>query len=97
MAKRKPRKNRNAIKSASKKEKTHEDSKGFLARSGKTAIVLALIPIVFLIYSNTLNAPFILDDGDNIRNNPHIRMTHLSFESLMAAGSLGFWWFGAVA
>jgi tetratricopeptide (TPR) repeat protein len=42
--------------------------------------------LVLLIYSNSLHAPFILDDRTNIEDNSHIRLTSLSLEGLNRAG-----------
>jgi tetratricopeptide (TPR) repeat protein len=41
-----------------------------------------LVVVVFLIYSNTFQTPFIFDDLQNIRDNPFIRMTSLSWENI---------------
>ena len=49
-------------------------------------MLLPLAIFVFLIYSNTLGTPFILDDLPNIQNNPHIRLTKITFESIKRAG-----------
>lgn len=38
--------------------------------------------IVIFIYVDTLSGPFIFDDMPNIRDNPHIRLTHLSLVDL---------------
>lgn len=48
----------------------------------ETVIVSVLVFLAFLIYSNTKEAPFILDDGHNIVNNPGIRLNKLSLEEL---------------
>jgi tetratricopeptide (TPR) repeat protein len=51
------------------------------------AIMLFLLLIsAVLLYSNTLRAPFYLDDAPNIFQNPHIRLTELSFKKLVQAG-----------
>jgi tetratricopeptide (TPR) repeat protein len=51
-------------------------------------IFLALLPVilVFAIYSNTLEGPYIFDDGPNITDNYHIRLTQISLKGLMDAG-----------
>ncbi|OQX62360.1 MAG: hypothetical protein B5M56_06635, partial [Desulfococcus sp. 4484_241] len=41
------------------------------------AMALLLAAATALAYSNTLHAPFEFDDGSNIVENPHIRMTSL--------------------
>jgi tetratricopeptide (TPR) repeat protein len=52
----------------------------------ETLIILILVYLGFLIYSNVTEAPFILDDGHNIVNNPNIRIENLSLEELGKAG-----------
>jgi len=52
----------------------------------ETLVILILVFLSFLIYSNTTEAPFVLDDGHNIVNNPHIRIKDLSLEELGKAG-----------
>ena len=42
--------------------------------------------LVILLYSNSLHAPFILDDRPSIEENPHIRLTSLSLAGLWEAG-----------
>ena len=44
-------------------------------------MLAAALNVVF-IYTDTLSGPFIFDDMPNIRQNPHIRLTHLSFGDL---------------
>jgi tetratricopeptide (TPR) repeat protein len=44
---------------------------------------------VFVIYSNTLQSPFVFDDVRNILNNPHIRLTERPWESIIEAGLEG--------
>lgn len=39
--------------------------------------------LAFVIYSNTLNVPFVFDDRYNITDNPAIRITRLTFENLI--------------
>ncbi|MCP4345200.1 MAG: tetratricopeptide repeat protein [Desulfobacterales bacterium] len=41
---------------------------------------------IFIIYSNTLNGPFVFDDKLNIRDNSHIRLTKLTIEGIEKAG-----------
>lgn len=43
---------------------------------------MAAALIVIFIYVDTLSGPFIFDDMPNIRDNPHIRLTHLSLVDL---------------
>ena len=46
-------------------------------------VVIFLSGLAFAIYSNTLNVPFVFDDRYNITDNPTIRITELSFKSLL--------------
>ncbi|MBW2201511.1 MAG: hypothetical protein JRF71_11885, partial [Deltaproteobacteria bacterium] len=50
------------------------------------SIVLLFVAPVALIYSNILEAPFVLDDTVRIQDNPHIRMTDLSIKEIVKAG-----------
>ena len=52
----------------------------------ETLLLSLLAIVVILIYADTLTTPFIFDDLNNIRNNPHIRIPALSFENLAWAG-----------
>jgi len=54
---------------------------------GKIGWVKLVILILagLLVYANTLQAPFILDDGVNIRDNPHIRLTELTWRGIAGA------------
>ncbi len=52
----------------------------------ETLLLCMLAVIVILIYSGTLTTPFIFDDINNIRDNPHIRIPFLSFKNLAWAG-----------
>jgi len=47
-------------------------------------MVFALLGI--LIYANTLDVPFIFDDTQNIRDNPHIRLETLTWKGLVDVG-----------
>ncbi len=52
----------------------------------KVYMVLFLAFVVFVLYSNSLESPFIFDDLHNILDNPHIHLTELSLEGLISAG-----------
>ncbi len=52
----------------------------------KLSIAASTALLVVLIYSSSLSGPFLFDDGSNIQENPHIRLTRLSWEDLMRAG-----------
>ena len=49
-------------------------------REGLMLLVMAVL--VFIIYSNILKAPFVFDDQQNIRDNPHVRLTELTLEGI---------------
>jgi len=44
-------------------------------------IILLFVVIGFIIYSNTFHSPFVLDDPENIVDNPYIRMREISVDS----------------
>jgi len=48
--------------------------------------VFATCLVCMVIYSNTLNAPFVFDDYPNIQDNVHIRLTRVSARGLYDAG-----------
>ena len=48
--------------------------------------VLAIALLCIIIYSNTLNSPFVFDDGPNIEENSFIRITNFDFQRLYNAG-----------
>jgi tetratricopeptide (TPR) repeat protein len=52
----------------------------------KLSITAFTTLLVLLIYSSSLSGPFLFDDGSNIEDNPHIRLTRLSWENLAQAG-----------
>jgi tetratricopeptide (TPR) repeat protein len=46
---------------------------------------LLFVVVVFLLYSNTFQSPYIFDDWHHIEANPHIRMTSLSWDAILQA------------
>jgi tetratricopeptide (TPR) repeat protein len=52
----------------------------------KLSIAAFTALLILLIYSSSLGGPFLFDDGSNILENPHIRLTRLNWEDLMQAG-----------
>jgi tetratricopeptide (TPR) repeat protein len=53
----------------------------------REVLMLSILPLlVFLIYSNTLQGPFLFDDEPNIKENPHIRLTTLTMGGITRAG-----------
>jgi len=48
-------------------------------------LIVFLAVVVFFIYAKTLTGDFIFDDRQNIKYNPHIRLTHITAESLLDA------------
>ena len=60
--------------------------------SGKKHVRLLIWPLlllVFSIYTNSLRAPYYLDDEFNIVKNPHIRLTQITLDGLIKAGIEG--------
>ena len=56
----------------------------FLATNRKLLFILSII--VFIIYLSSIKGPFVLDDIDNIRDNPQIRITALTLDGIINAG-----------
>jgi len=56
-------------------------------RLSRIIISCLFAALVFLLYSNAINGPFIFDDLASISSNPHIRLTELSAESIREAAS----------
>ena len=52
--------------------------------------LLGMAGLVVLIYSNTLQVPFLLDDLPNIEENPHLRLSGFSLAGLREAWLEGF-------
>jgi len=52
----------------------------------ETLLLSLLVIVVILIYADTLTTPFIFDDINNIRDNPHIRIPFPSLKNLAWAG-----------
>ncbi len=57
----------------------------FLSKHQNIALLFMAV-LTFIVYSNTFNAPFVLDDYVLITNNPHVRLTDLTMEGLMRSG-----------
>ena len=56
-------------------------------RSGGIVVFLVLLTLGgVLIYSNTLECPFLLDDFLHIPKNPHIRIEELNLKNIVSAG-----------
>ncbi len=61
----------------------------FTITSGYSCIflqVFILSVVGLLVYSNSLSVPFVFDDRPNIVENSNVRVTELSFDSLLSAG-----------
>jgi Flp pilus assembly protein TadD len=56
---------------------------------GEFLVLAFLAVVVFGIYSNTLQNPFVLDDIRSIQHNSHIRVNRLNFEAIKRAGFEG--------
>ena len=66
------------------KRQSRQDILNFTLRMSLAALTVFL---VFLIYSSNLEGPFVFDDGRNIRDNPAIRLTQLSWSGLKDAAT----------
>ena len=66
----------------------HKKRSSSLARGPRYKILLLslLAIVVIFVYADTLTTPFIFDDINNIRDNPHIRIPVPSLENLAWAG-----------
>jgi tetratricopeptide (TPR) repeat protein len=62
-----------------------QSTKGILNFTLKTSLAGLTVFLVFLIYSSNLEGPFVFDDGSNIKSNPAIRLTQLSWSGLKDA------------
>jgi tetratricopeptide (TPR) repeat protein len=51
----------------------------------ETWLLMLLAALVIFVYADTLTAPFIFDDRNNIEENPHIRISRLTLKGLAAA------------
>ncbi len=51
----------------------------------ETPLLVLLAVTVIFIYSETLSGPFIFDDRNNIRENPHIRISQITLSHLASA------------
>jgi tetratricopeptide (TPR) repeat protein len=79
------------VKFSSNHKKKEGSSRHFFANRQllpiKTILILLLfIILVFLIYSNTVNSPFVLDDLLRIEENPAIRVSQFSIPQIIKAG-----------
>jgi len=83
MAKKK-RKNRSQILPAGRLKVIPVSRYNFAGLKILIPVLMALV--VFGIYSNTFENPFVLDDLSSIQHNPHIRINQLNFKALKQAG-----------
>jgi tetratricopeptide (TPR) repeat protein len=86
MGKRKEEKDPGSSRSGLRQTDSSNRRTGFRGYGHEILLLLFLGGLVFLIYSTSLNGPFVFDDIANIKDNPHIRLTELSLEGLMRAG-----------
>jgi len=56
-----------------------------LSNTRQGLVILLFVILGFLIYSNTVKSPFYFDDVPNIRRNPNIRLTRLTFKDIRKA------------
>jgi Flp pilus assembly protein TadD len=64
--------------------KSLPDLSDFPSKFETPLLVLLAIAVIF-IYAETLSGPFIFDDRNNIRENPHIRISQITWSSLTSA------------
>ena len=86
MAKKKQRLDHKSKRSSPSRIDSPKRFKSFLAHGREALMLSVLAVLVFWIYSNTLDSPFIFDDSPNIRDNPHIRLKTLTLEGIKRAG-----------
>ncbi|MBA4369482.1 MAG: hypothetical protein C0403_17790 [Desulfobacterium sp.] len=65
------------------KRKPYRSDSGFISRDSLVLLLFAAITII--LYSHTLNSPFVLDDAANILENRYIRISSLTWEDLYNA------------
>ena len=66
------------------KRKSRQELLNFTLRMSLAGLTIFLVS---LIYSSSLEGPFVFDDGRNIKDNPAIRLTRLSWSGLMDAAT----------
>jgi hypothetical protein len=86
MGKGKRKKKNKSKQSISKQKELPKSSTNSLIHLRDFLLILLSALFVFLIYSNTLNSPFIFDDIRNIQKNPQIRIDSLSKDSIAQGG-----------
>ena len=68
----------------------HPESKSEVLRKKYEFLVIVLLAVVtFMIYAKTLTGDFLFDDLTNIEHNPHLRLNHITAESLLDASFKG--------
>jgi tetratricopeptide (TPR) repeat protein len=85
MAKKKKKQRRKTNSLAPPKKVSSETFTHFFTGMRTALLLSGLVVLVFVIYSNSLNGPFIFDDMSNIEHNSHIRLTRLTFDGLKQA------------
>jgi len=86
VAKKKRKPNHGSKRSPSLKVESTGKLKGSFLSGREGVVLVSLVVLAFLIYSNTLGSPFVFDDAPNIQENPHIRLTKLTLEGIKNAG-----------
>ena len=62
---------------------------GFKVRLTEGIIAAFVAVLVFLVYANSLDGPFVFDDHQNIRDNRALHLTDLDADSLWTAAFTG--------
>ena len=65
-----------------KSRKLSTDSNALSANPWAWIVIPLMLFITFLVYSNSLDSPFMFDDETSIQNNPRIRLTGFSIEDV---------------
>lgn len=60
---------------------------GIFCQRAEPLLLILLVGLIFTIYSNTLNSPFVFDDKENIERNPRVHMLRIDRESLARAAT----------
>jgi Flp pilus assembly protein TadD len=49
-------------------------------------LISVMVIFVFVVFSSSINGPFVFDDTFNIKDNPNIRLTNLTLDGIIGAG-----------
>lgn len=86
MGKRRPKKGPRSSPPRQSKTDSPRRREGLHGRKRELLLLICLAVLVLLIYSNTLESPFIFDDLTSIQSNTHIRLSRLTLGGIAEAG-----------